>query len=537
MAPFVGLTGFMGSGKSSVGPEVARRLDCAFIDLDEEIVRREGRGIAAMFAEKGEAAFRQEEVETLRDVLAQRRPEGGLVLALGGGTLESPAAQELLRDLGGLVLLDVDVAEAWRRVQNGERPLAQQREAFEALFQRRRGVYHTAAAWVLPVGNESAVQIAEDIVTLVKRSGGRWKTLWGRRLGGTERSSLIIGGEGALDSLQPWASAAAETGSRLFVITDQNVIRLWGEQIIGLLAVESKERVLAVEPGEPSKSAAVLGRCWEWLAKNGARRDDVIVGLGGGVVGDLAGFVAATYQRGVSLWQIPTSLLAQVDSSVGGKTAINLAAGKNLVGAFYQPDLVFSDPRVLRTLPTEEYVNGLGEIIKHALLMSEAAFEQLEASADGVQRRDPALIAELVKMSVSYKAGVVCADEREAGRRAVLNLGHTVGHALEVIEGYGALSHGQAVALGLLVALAVSERLLRLESEVRARTKDLMARVGLATTIVMPAVDDVFAAMGRDKKVRADSMGFVGLKAPGEPVWGLDVPRDDLEAALEVIRR
>ena len=262
----------------------------------------------------------------------------------------------------------------------------------------------------------------------------------------------------------------------------------------------------------------------------------MVVALGGGVVGDLAGFAAASYQRGVSLWQIPTSLLAQVDSSVGGKTAVNLRAGKNLVGSFYQPDLVLSDPRVLATLPESEYVSGLGEVVKHALLVSQEVFNSLERQAERVLARDPQVVGGLVRMSVGYKAGVVAEDERESGRRAVLNLGHTIGHALEVVEGYGALSHGQAVSLGLLAALAVSERMLGLDPDVRRRTEALLLRLGLPATIALPPTDLLLASAARDKKARAGSIGFVGLTAFGNPVWGLDVPSVEIERALEVIR-
>jgi len=537
VASFVALTGFMGSGKSSVGVELARRLQWSFVDLDQEVVRREGRSIQEFFAERGEPLFRQSEVETLRAVLQSHSPDQGLVLALGGGTLESPAALEVLRGMGGVVFLDVDAEEAWRRIQGGVRPLARDRKSFEALLRRRRGVYEKAAAWVIPVNDRAVPQVAEDIQRLVVRSMGRWNALWGRRLEGRERSSVIIGGEGALDCVEPWASAAAQMGSRFFVITDHNVSGAWGGRVLEALPVGSSDRLLSLEPGENSKSVAALERCWEWLAQEGARRDDVIVALGGGVIGDLAGFTAATYQRGVSLWQVPTSLLAQVDSSVGGKTAINLAAGKNLVGSFYQPDMVFSDAGVLASLPVAEYASGLGEVIKHALLMSEDVLDGLETSVDSVVDREPAVVGQLVKMSVSYKSGVVSDDEREVGKRAVLNLGHTIGHALEVVAGYGALSHGQAVALGLLAALAVSERLLGLDPSVRARTGALMERLGLSTSIVLPPTERLVAATARDKKVRAGSVGFVGLKAIGDPVWGLDVSGDDLEAALEVIRR
>jgi 3-dehydroquinate synthase len=262
----------------------------------------------------------------------------------------------------------------------------------------------------------------------------------------------------------------------------------------------------------------------------------VVVALGGGVVGDLAGFAAATYQRGVSLWQVPTTTLSQVDSSVGGKTAINLGAGKNLVGAFYQPDLVIVDPMTLTTLADDDYVGGLGEVVKHALLASPRALGRLEADAAGIRERDPAVVGRMVNESIGFKVSVVQDDEREWGRRTVLNLGHTIAHAIELVEGLGSMGHGCAVSLGLMVALAVSEDLLGLDPSVRVRVGALLSDFGLATTMPLPSVDLLLAAAGGDKKVRAGTRGFVGLRALGDPVWGLDVSREQLIKSLGVIK-
>jgi 3-dehydroquinate synthase len=279
-----------------------------------------------------------------------------------------------------------------------------------------------------------------------------------------------------------------------------------------------------------------LEACWNWLAACGARRDDVLLALGGGVVGDLAGFAAATYQRGMGLWQVPTSLLAQVDSSVGGKTAIDLSAGKNLAGAFYQPDLVVIDPETLSTLPAAEFINGLGEVVKTGLLAGGEMFDLLDRRREDVNDRDPDLMSDLIKRSVRYKASVVSEDEFDTGRRAVLNLGHTAAHALEVTLGYGFLRHGEAVALGLLVALAVSEKELGLDAEVRRRTSGLLAALGLPVKVQLPPADALLAAAARDKKVSAASAGFVGLRSIGDPVYRMALPEGLFTEALEVIR-
>lgn len=536
MAKLVTLSGFMGSGKSAVGAATAARLGWEFVDLDETVVKATGTPISSLFDTRGEEAFRAEECRLLEEILGDTYRTHDLVLSLGGGTLACEDARVLMYGRGGLVFLDVDVDVAWHRSHGTGRPLARSREAFSELYRARRDTYERTADWIMPVSARNVEQIAGDIVQIVEGAGEHWQALWGRRLGATARESLIVGGKGALAFLNGRAGAQISRGGRFYVITDDNVQRAWGQALVKATGAGADMPTLVLEPGEASKSQASLGRCWEWLAQEGARRDDVVVALGGGVIGDLAAFAAATYQRGMGLWQIPTTLLAQVDSSVGGKTAINLAAGKNLVGAFYQADLVVVDVTTLSTLPEANYKGGLGEVVKHALLISPDAFGRLENDVEALVKRDVDVLHGFVRADINYKAGVVERDEREGGVRAVLNLGHTTAHALEVTVGYGRVSHGQAVGLGLLVALAASEELLGLDPGVRQRTRALLLALGLPITLTLPAAQELWAATGRDKKARAGSTGFVGLRALGEPVWGLNVSRDQYIRSLEVIR-
>ena len=535
MASSVVLTGFMGSGKSAVGAAVARELGAEFIDLDSEVERLAGAAIPSLFSERGEAAFRALEHSALDGVL-RLGGASDLVLALGGGTLEDPKNRLLLDRTGGLVFLDVEPKVAWARAAGSDRPLAQDEQAFAELWRTRRPTYEAVARWVVPVRGESIETTARAVGELVRMGGAAWQSLWGRRLANTARSSVITGGVEALSALT-WQSARVKAADlAIHVVTDSNVMAAQGGRVLSALGGIGAEEVLVLRPGEGSKSAAELQRCWNWLADRRARRDDVVVALGGGVVGDLAGFAAATYQRGVSAWQIPTSLIAQVDSGVGGKTAVNLEAGKNLVGAFYQPDLVVIDPVLLKTLPNVEYTGGMGEVVKHALLSSADDVQWLERNSGLVRGREENTLSDLVKRSVWFKVGVVQEDEREDGRRAILNLGHTTAHALESALGYGRISHGQAVAFGLLVSLAVSEQVLGLDRTVRERTKALLADLGLKVTTTLPAVEAVLQAASRDKKTKSGSSGFVGLRALGEPVWGVDVPARVVGEALEVIR-
>ncbi|GAB4252302.1 MAG: 3-dehydroquinate synthase [Thermoleophilia bacterium] len=360
------------------------------------------------------------------------------------------------------------------------------------------------------------------------------KAGWELYLTATGRPSAIVGGRGTLELAAERAAWLGDQKRRCYLLTDSNVDEAWGEAVRGRLGPCLQGSVV-LEPGEPTKSLAVAGRVFEILAEAGARRDDVVVALGGGVIGDLAGFVAATYQRGVDFWQIPTSLVAQVDSSVGGKVGLNLAAGKNLVGAFYQPDHVFIDSNLLSTLPREELVNGLGEVVKYGLLVGEELLGQIERSAKALLAADPNSLDTLIRECVEYKALVVEADEREAGRRAVLNLGHTTAHALELLDGYEGISHGRAVALGLLVALSASEEVFGLDADVRERVAGLLAALELP--VKLPGIESaaVLEAAGRDKKVSSQGRGFVLLRGPGHPVTGVDLTDDQFAAALEKV--
>ena len=309
---------------------------------------------------------------------------------------------------------------------------------------------------------------------------------------------------------------------RAWVIADTTVMQLHGRRILGELtqagvAVGSR----AVPPGEASKSVAAANDLWDWLAEQGAERGDPIIALGGGVVGDLAGFVAAAYLRGVPLIQVPTTLLAQIDSSVGGKVAVDLAAGKNLVGAFYPARRSVIDPDLLATLPQAQLVADYAEVIKTAVIFDAAMFELIERRVDVLH--DPALLGELVTRCVGWKARIVDEDPHDRGARAVLNYGHTIAHALETVCGYGAYRHGEAVAIGMRGAAAISVRAGTLAPADADRQHALLQRVGLPQTYANAAPDDLVQAMQRDKKVRGGRIQWVlaeriGAASPGHHV-------------------
>ncbi len=359
---------------------------------------------------------------------------------------------------------------------------------------------------------------------------------WRIDLVGTRQPSSIVGGEGALAVLAEWTAMVREAGLRTFLVTDDNVKAAWGGSMAPLISDSiGVENMLVLSPGEASKSAASAVVCWDWLSKAGARRDDIVVAFGGGMVGDLAGFVAATYLRGVRLWQVPTTLLSQVDSSVGGKVAVNLPNGKNLVGAFHQPELVVVYPGFLSTLSAPDYASGLGEVVKYALLSDGRLLDLLETKTAAVLARDSATLSSIVEQCVAFKAAVVEEDETDRGRRAILNLGHTFGHALESTLGYHVLSHGAAVSLGLLAALAVSEVVVGLPVDIRARVVRLLADLGLPTRMPGLTFEPILEAMGRDKKATAAGIGFVCLDSIGAPRWGVRVDDETLRRGLKAI--
>jgi 3-dehydroquinate synthase len=283
--------------------------------------------------------------------------------------------------------------------------------------------------------------------------------------------------------------------------------------------------LIAVPAGEKSKRLAVVEKCYDQLAAHRLERKSFIVALGGGVVGDLAGFVAATYLRGIPFVQAPTTLLAQVDSSVGGKTGVNLRAGKNLVGAFYQPQLVLCDLDALKTLPKREYISGLAEVIKYGVIYDAILFAQLERNLPKLLTRDAAMLAAVIARCCEIKADVVGQDETEGALRAILNFGHTIGHAIENSSGYGTFLHGEAIAIGQVATARLSHKVLGLPSGDVKRIEALFLQAGLPVKIQLNSArrKRLFAAMKLDKKVNAGEITFVLAEKIGRAVWGRKV--------------
>jgi 3-dehydroquinate synthase len=346
------------------------------------------------------------------------------------------------------------------------------------------------------------------------------------------RSYPIVVGAGLLaHAADLFEAPKAET---VALITDAAVAGLHGDVArAGLSSDGTRVEQFTLEPGESSKSAETLDSIWRWLAGIGMHRADVVVALGGGVVGDVAGFAAATYNRGIPLVQVPTTLLGQIDSAIGGKTAIDLPEGKNLVGAFHQPRAVICDTTTLQTLPEGVFATGMAEVIKHALIAEGTLADRLGAQSEAIAARDPQTLTSLVVEAAAVKVAVVQEDETEQAARAFLNYGHTLAHALEALAGYSARSHGEAVAIGMMFAANLAT-----EMEYADRVgvhRSLLETYGLPTTGAGFEYDDVARAWLTDKKYDA-GMRFVLLEDLGRPVLVRDVPESALRKAYEAVR-
>ena len=526
MTRHVFLSGPMGAGKSTVGPWLARELGCAFVDLDASVERETGMRIAEIFRTRGESSFRRLEADVVRRLVGH---EARGVFALGGGTVEDPATRAFLLDRGVLVTLtapaeallararrDSGAPGASRPLLAGEAPL----EALARILERRADAYAEAHR-VLDTSRASPEEIAHAIAAYLPQDERSLCVRLGRR---SHRVVVLPGAARGLGrELEELAGGAP---SRLIVVTDANV-RALAERWLAPVALPATWVVL--EPGESNKTLAAVERVWNAALEAHADRRAVVVAVGGGVVGDLAGFAAATLLRGVRFVQLPTTLLAMVDSSVGGKTGIDRAQGKNLVGAFHQPSVVLCDVEALRSLPARELGAAVAEIVKTAWIEGEADVAALEEDAEkllassdeGDAARERAILR-----SLRTKARIVASDETEQGPRRLLNLGHTLGHVVEAASGYR-LVHGEAVAIGLLAALRVSADLGHASGTDVHRMARLLERAGLDTA--WPALEgsEVARWLAADKKTDGEAVRFVVAGAPGR-VQALVVPRGEV---------
>jgi shikimate kinase/3-dehydroquinate synthase len=498
--------GFMGAGKSSSARQVAAELAVEPLDSDRELEAELGETIEAFFEREGEAAFRAREEEVVLRLL--ERGSAGGVVALGGGSLGSERVRAALAD-HTVVHLEVNPDEAWRRASGKGRPLARDRGRFDQLHADRGELYESLADAVIPPSGRDAARKALPALTTLRTA--RAAGLDGIRLVWAEAASgdypvFVGGGLVATGFFHP-------ADAKRFVVTDENVAA--HHRVAG-------DHTIAIAAGEEQKTVASAEDVLRGLAQAGASREDVIAAVGGGVVGDLAGFCAAVYQRGIRYVQVPTTLVAQVDSAYGGKTGVDLAEGKNYVGAYHQPIAVITDPWVLATLPPAELAAGWAEVVKTALIAGGPLWARVRQGGEV----DESIIVGCLRT----KLATVAADERDAGRRQVLNLGHTVAHAIEAATGYARYRHGEAVGIGLLAALRLSGR-----DALRSEVAELLAARGLPLAFEGASVDDIVELTERDKKREGGRVPFVLVQSPGDVTPGHAVAPGDLRAAVEEV--
>jgi shikimate kinase/3-dehydroquinate synthase len=503
--PAIVFIGFMGAGKSTA-LAAAREAGLKTVEIDELMERELGKPIREAFEEDGEEAFRAREAEVVGALLEQA--DGGAI-ALGGGSVLSERIREALQR-HVVVWLEIDAPEAWRRIADSDRPLATSKGDVERLLAARLPLYDELADATVPMSDIEAVGRALPAIQALAEMPEGTKLLWASSQSGDY--PILVGAE-ILDS--GWWPLKG----RRFCISDRDVAPLFAGKI------EPVAGAVEVEPGEGAKTMGWAEAVLRGLAEQGMSREDHVVALGGGVVGDLAGFCAHLYQRGVPVFHVPTTLVAQVDSAYGGKTGVDLPEGKNYAGAYQLPAGVLADTATLRTLPPQELAAGFVEALKTGLLAGGPLWERVRA----IEELDPDDLADVVFACARYKCAIVAADERDSGLRNVLNLGHTVGHAIEAASSYSRYRHGEAISIGLLAALRLSDA-----PQLRDDCEAILARHELPVRLDPDiAIEDVLGALQRDKKRTAAGVGFVLLAEPGEPRTGQLVDPAKVRAAVE----
>jgi shikimate kinase/3-dehydroquinate synthase len=515
------LYGPPGSGKTTIGRILADSLNLPFFDLDAEIENRWGCTIAEIFKIHGEAAFREAEKQEIGQLLAQ----GEAVVALGGGSLIHPAVCALVQDHGTVLCLQAALSELLDRLSddtgrgepNRQRPLLSGDTASKLADLLSQRAEHYAS---FPLRLDTT-RLEPD------RAAWEAQILFGRfRVGKVSQPYDVCIQPGGLDSVGRMISQRGLHGP-VALVADSNTRPLYAARVVASLdSIGLPPKVIGIPAGESFKTIATVQDLWDGFLDAGLERSSTVIALGGGVVGDLTGFAASTYMRGIRWVNLPTTLLAMVDSSLGGKTGVDIPRGKNLIGAFHPPAFVLADPDVLSTLPEAEFRSGMAEVIKHGIIGDPGLLEKCPVFKSE--------IGELVSRAMAVKIRIIEDDPYEKGVRAALNLGHTVGHALELVSGYR-LRHGEAVAIGMVVEARLAERLEMAEPGLSLHIESFLA--GMELPVAIPGDLDrveIRRAIGVDKKKARGRVLFTLPARIGQVQIGIDVPDDVLALELRV---
>ena len=538
------LVGMMGAGKTTIGKALSILLNKDFVDSDHEIQDRTGVKIPVIFEIEGEAGFRKRESEVLADLVKKRN----MILATGGGAVLCQENREALRQNGVVIYLRASVNDLYRRTRHDKnRPLLQTKNLLERLneLHAQRDVYYRETAHIIMDSGKQGVRFL--IQKLIHKLASfdfqelnrnhhqnNMQTITVDFATVSEKRSYpIYIGYGILNQVDLLLSHIPQM--RVAIISNETVAPLYLSELTAALARKNIAVIPIILPdGEAHKNWQTLNVIFDALLKNHCERNTTIIALGGGVIGDLTGFAASTYLRGVPFIQIPTSLLAQVDSSVGGKTGINHTLGKNMIGAFYQPRMVLTDSATLNTLPERELYAGLAEVIKYGLIRDPEFFDWLERNMHRLIARDPEILNQAIQRSCENKAEIVAADEKERGVRALLNLGHTFGHAIENGMGYGVWFHGEAVAAGIVMAAELSLRMKLINDADVRRIRDLFLQAKLPVIAPNMPPEKYLELMALDKKVESGKTRFILLNRIGEAVMRADISSAVLKETISV---
>jgi len=519
------LTGFMGTGKTSVGKELSKRLGYSFIDTDVLIEEREGMPISLIFKKKGEDYFRQVERAVIEEVSRKK----DVVIATGGGAIKNRENMENLRREGIIIWLKADPEVILKRVmlEEGKRPLLDVKEPLneiKRLLAEREKLYMQSDTFV-DTNFITPEEAAQEIIKMLVLDTEEVMVSLG------ERSYKIVIGRKILSRLG--LRVKQFRPSRVAIISNNTVFPLYRDVLLSSMSEYNiTPDVFLLPDGEEYKELLWAYYLYGRLLRKKFDRNSLLIAFGGGVIGDIVGFVASTYMRGIRYIQVPTTLLAQVDSSVGGKTGVNHPLGKNMIGTFYQPSLVFIDVETLKTLPQREFFAGIAEIIKYGVIADRALFDSLEKHREEIISIGDEIIR-VIKRSCEIKAQVVSKDEREAGLRAILNFGHTIGHAIETVTEYKKFLHGEAIAIGMSITAGLSVKMGIFQRSDAQTLRNLIKSYKLPTDLPQEInTSDIVEAIEVDKKVRNGKLRFILPESIGRVRIEEDVDRGMIKEIL-----
>ena len=506
-------TGFMASGKTRIGKLLASQLKLAYVDSDSLITERAGKSIAEIFEQDGEAKFRELEKEIIKEISKKENA----VVSLGGGAITKSENVEVIKSSGILICMRAEPEVLCERIgRNNNRPLMAGLDP-EARLERivnmlaEREKFYSLADFSID-SNEGPPE--KHVLPRILDALKLWEYLAVRvNLASGETYPIFIG-----KGILKYANILLKTlkilpKCEMLVCTDSNIAKKQKKNFMMICQKAGESKNFIFPAGERSKNLEKLNSLWTFMLKKRYTRKTCLLQFSGGVVGDMAGFAAATYQRGISFVQFPTSLLAMVDSSVGGKVAINHPEGKNMIGAFYQPQAVVCDLSVLKTLPKEEFQAGLAEVVKYGIIYDSHFFEWLEKNANALLRKDAGALKYAVKRSCEIKAEVVGIDERELGLRAILNYGHTFGHAIEKLTNFNKFSHGITVGLGMRIAGRLSTIMGMWSEKDESRQNELLNKFGIPQTLkecgIKIDAEKTWDAIAGDKKAEKQTRVYI----------------------------